>query len=151
ESEHYQWGFSLLGPIGATIVYAALCLMSVIFLTAFPFGDWIRNRVSGAEPVTKGATSEEAALERKARDLQKQAKKLQDEVDRNGDKVPERAAERSGLGADLQPVPEPTVRDLSVPQAKPRGKKPTTPEPLKEPVAVEEGMVIPARELAAAT
>src|SRR6185312_12337426 len=151
ESEHYQWGFSLLGPIGATIVYAALCLMSVIFLTAFPFGDWIRNRVSGAEPVTKGATSEEAVLERKAKDLQKQAKKLQDEVDRNGGKVPERAAERSGLGADLQPVPEPTVRDLSVPQAKPRTKKSATPEPVKEPTPAEEGMVIPARELAAAS
>ena len=151
ESEHYQWGFSLLGPIGATIVYAALCLMSVVFLTAFPFGDWIRNRVSGAEPVTKGATAEEAALERKARDLQKQAKKLQEEVDRNGDRAPAKAGERSGLGADLQPVPEPTVRDLSVPQAKPRGKKSATPEPVKEPAAADEGMVIPARELAAAT
>src|SRR5665213_1806031 len=36
ESSSYQWGFSLLGPIGATIVYAALCLISLIFLTAFP-------------------------------------------------------------------------------------------------------------------
>jgi DNA segregation ATPase FtsK/SpoIIIE, S-DNA-T family len=149
DSVRYQWGFSLLGLIGATIVYAALCLMSVIFLTAFPFGDWIRNRITGNEPVTKGATSEEAVLERKARDLQKQAKKLQDEVDRNGG--PERAPERSGLGADLQPVPEPTVRDLSVPQAKPRGKKPSPPEPVKEPAPAEESIVIPARELAAAT
>jgi S-DNA-T family DNA segregation ATPase FtsK/SpoIIIE len=150
ESDRYQWGFSLLGPIGATIVYAALCLMSVVFLTAFPFGDWIRNRISGAEPVTKGATAEEAALERKARDLQKQAKKLQDEVDRNGDRVPEPAAERSGLGADMQPVPEPTVRDLSVPQSKPRAKKSIT-EPVKEPAPAEDAIIIPARELAAAS
>ena len=49
---------------------------------------------------------EEAALERRARELEKQAKQLQEQV------------ARSGLGADLQPVPEPTVRDLSVPQAK---------------------------------
>src|SRR6185312_14371630 len=93
DSVRYQWGFSLLGPIGATIVYAALCLISIIFLTAFPFGDWIRNRVTGAEETGKGGNSEEAVLERKAKDLQKQAKKLQDEVDRTGGKVPERAAE----------------------------------------------------------
>ena len=52
-------------------------------------------------------SAEETALERRARELEKQAKKLQEEV------------ARSGLGADMQPVPEPTVRDLSVPQAKP--------------------------------
>jgi DNA segregation ATPase FtsK/SpoIIIE, S-DNA-T family len=154
DSERYQWGFALLGPIGATIVYAALCLVSLIFLTAFPLGDWLRSRVTGSEEKSKAGTSEEAVLERKARDLQKQAKKLQDEVDRNGDRPPERGAERtperSGLGADLQPVPEPTVRDLSVPQAKPRTKKPT-PEPAKEPALAEEAIVIPARELAAAT
>ncbi len=126
ESDRYQWGFSLLGPIGATIVYAALCLMSLIFLTAFPFGDWIRNRITGVEEEkSKAATPEEAVLERKARDLQKQAKKLQEEVDKNGDRGSngDRTPERSGLGADMQPVPEPTVRDLSVPQNKARGEK----------------------------
>jgi len=151
DSMRYQWGFSLLGPIGATIVYAALCLMSLIFLTAFPFGDWIRNRLTGVEETTKAGTTEEAVLERKARDLQKQAKKLQEEADRNGERTPERAAERSGLGADMQPVPEPTVRDLSVPQSKPRVKKAATPEPVKEPAPAEEAIIIPARELAAAS
>jgi hypothetical protein len=57
-------------------------------------------------------TPEEDALERRARDLQKQAKKLQEEVG------------RSGLGADMQPVPAPTVRDLSVSHpAKPGGAR----------------------------
>ena len=49
-----------------------------------------------------------------------------------------RKSQRSGLGADMQPVPEPTVRDLSVPQAKPasaRIRKTTLPEPAKEPEA----------------
>src|SRR6185437_10394545 len=41
-SAHYQWGFSLLGPIGATILYAAIGLVSLVFLTAFPLGDWLR-------------------------------------------------------------------------------------------------------------
>jgi DNA segregation ATPase FtsK/SpoIIIE, S-DNA-T family len=147
ESARYQWGFSLLGPIGATIVYAALCLVSLVFLTAFPLGDWLRNRVDNADEKSTAATPEEAVLERKARDLQKQAKKLQEEVDRNGQKSPERA----GIGADMQPVPEPTVRDLSVPQAKPRGKKAEKPELAKEIGPVEVGEVIPAREVAAAT
>lgn len=143
-SPNYQWGFSLLGPIGATIVYAVLCLISIIFLTDFRFGEWLRERMAGsaaaAPEKNKAASSpEEAVLERKARDLQKQARKLQEEV------------ERSGIGADLQPVPEPTVRDLSVPQAKPRGKKQTAPEPAKEIAPAEEGEVIPAREIAAAT
>jgi S-DNA-T family DNA segregation ATPase FtsK/SpoIIIE len=137
DGTNYQWGFSLLGPIGATIVYAALCLVSFIFLTAWPFGEWLRNRINNPEP--KAATPEEAVLERKARDLRSQAKKLQEEV------------ERSGLGPDLKPVPEPTVRDLSVPQAKPRTKKADKPEPVKEIAPAEEGEVIPAREVAAAT
>jgi S-DNA-T family DNA segregation ATPase FtsK/SpoIIIE len=146
ESARYQWGFSLLGPIGATIVYAALCFVCLLFLTAFRLGDWLRERVTGAEEKSTAATPEEAVLERKARDLQKQAKKLQDEVERTG----ERTGERSGIGANFQPVPEPTVRDLSVPQAKPRAKK-TGPEPVKEIAPPEEGVVIPAREVAAAT
>ncbi|HXT12989.1 MAG TPA: DNA translocase FtsK [Candidatus Angelobacter sp.] len=137
-SAHYQWGFSLLGPIGATILYAAIGLVSLVFLTAFPLGDWLRHRVGNEEKST-AATPEEAVLERKARDLQKQAKKLQEEV------------ERSGLGPDLKPVPEPTVRDLSVPQAKPRVKKTSSAEPVKEITPAEEGEVISAREVAAAT
>ena len=158
EYQHYLFGFAMVGPVGATIVYAALGLISLIFLTAFPFGDWLRNRLAGSGETSKATSADEAVLERKARDLQKQAKKLQDEAERNGERtpervperVPERAHERSGIGADMQPVPEPTVRDLSVPQSKPKAKKPA-PEPVKEPAPPEEAIIIPARELAAAT
>ena len=127
ESARYQWGFSLLGPIGATIVYAALCLVCVIFLTAFQLGDWLRNRMAGVNAPKSTTTSntattpEEALLERKARDLQKQAKKLQEEVERNG--TANAPASASGIGADLKPVPEPTVRDLSMSQSKARARK----------------------------
>jgi len=58
--------------------------------------------------------------------------------------------DRSGLAADLQPVPAPTVRDLSVSQLKP-GRPRKVPEPLREPEPADEGEVIPAREVAAAT
>ena len=136
QTEHYQFGFSLLGRFGAVVVYSALCLISLLFLTNFRLGVWIRSFFQNEEPAEAGEprSADEIALERRARELEKQAKQLQEEV------------ARSGLGADLQPVPEPTVRDLSVPQAKPaRGKKTAPTEPAGE------GESMPAREVAAAT
>ncbi len=52
----------------------------------------------------------------------------------------------------MQPVPQPTVRDLSIPQSKPeKGRKASTPAPAPAPEAGMEGEVIPAEEIAAAT
>ncbi len=133
----YDYGFKLLGTVGAAIMYVALDLISLLFLTNFQLGEWMRQLWSRTRPKAENSP-EEQVLERKARDLQKQRKQLEEEV------------ARSGLGADMQPVPEPTVRDLSVPQAKPgRQKKPT--EGGREPAPAEEGEVIPAGEVAAAT
>jgi S-DNA-T family DNA segregation ATPase FtsK/SpoIIIE len=129
------------GTAGATIIFLMLYFISLLFLTNFQLGEWVR-RISGRGAPAKGQLpSEEDALARRARDLQKQAQKLQDEVG------------HSGLGADMQPVPAPTVRDLSVaqPNKSGRGKKPGQPEPAKEPAPAEEVEVIPAREVAAAT
>ena len=124
------------------IVYSALCLISLLFLTNFRLGEWIRSFFQNEEAAEadEPRSADEIALERRARELERQAKQLQEEV------------ARSGLGADLQPVPEPTVRDLSVPQAKPaRGKKAAPPEPPKEPAPAGEDEAVPAREVAAAT
>jgi S-DNA-T family DNA segregation ATPase FtsK/SpoIIIE len=137
----YDWGFWVLGSVGATIVYAAFCFISLLFLTNFQLGEWIR-RFLQKEPAAEPKSADEAALERRARDLEKQAKKLQEEV------------QHSGLGADLQPVPEPTVRDLSVSQAKPasaRVRKTALPEPSKETEAAREAEPAPPREAVAAT
>src|SRR5215469_15254859 len=144
-----DWGFWVFGGVGATIVYAAVCLISLLFLTNFHLGNWIRALLatSVGAPGQKSPTSpaetkspQEAALERRARELEKQAKQLQEQV------------ARSGLGADMQPVPEPTVRDLSVPQAKgPRIRKTTMPDAAKTIEPADEGQVIPAKEVAAAT
>jgi S-DNA-T family DNA segregation ATPase FtsK/SpoIIIE len=134
----YDWGFWMLGNVGATIVYMTLCFISALFLTNFQLGDWLSRW--WAERKTETAKTDETILERRARELEKQAKQLQEQV------------ERSGLGADGQPVPEPTVRDLSVPQTKPaRAKKTTLPESHKESEPADEGEVIPAREVTAAT
>jgi S-DNA-T family DNA segregation ATPase FtsK/SpoIIIE len=138
-----QYGFSLLGPIGATIVYGALGLISLLFLTDFRLGEWIRGFFADRKSADiESEPDEERALDRHARELERQAKQLQEQV------------ARSGLGADMQPVPEPTVRDLSVPQSKgPRFRKTTLPEPSKEaaPSAVDDGEKTAPREVAAAT
>jgi S-DNA-T family DNA segregation ATPase FtsK/SpoIIIE len=126
QTPHYEYGFCLLGKVGAIIVYATLCLISLLFLTNFQLGEWIRSFLQKEPAAAEPKSADETALERRARDLEKQAKKLQEEV------------QRSGLGADMQPVPEPTVRDLSVPQAKPasaRIRKTTLPESSQEPEA----------------
>ena len=142
QTQRYNFGFSLLGPIGATIVYAALALISLLFLTNFRLGDWIRALLQkNSTEVEPEKSGDEAALDRRARELEQQAKKLQEEV------------ARSGLGADMQPVPEPTVRDLSVPQARQgRFRKTTLPEAHKpaESATPDEGEVIPAREIVTA-
>ncbi len=132
--------FGYFGTVGATIIFLMLFLISLLFLTNFQLGPWLRGAWATWAAGRDEPPPEEQALERRARELQKQAKKLQEEV------------ERSGLGADLQPVPEPTVRDLSVPEAKAaRAKKPVPAEPEKEAANADEVEVIPARELAAAT
>jgi S-DNA-T family DNA segregation ATPase FtsK/SpoIIIE len=151
QTDRIQYGFSLLGTIGASIVYATLCVISLLFLTNFQLGEWIRDLwlryslVKDDEPKTE----DEMVLEKRAKELEKQKRKLEEEVEKS-----EKTA--SGLGADGQPVPEPTVRDLSVPQAKgPRVRKTTYPDPKPAPVVasqpMEVGDVIAGHEVAAAT
>jgi S-DNA-T family DNA segregation ATPase FtsK/SpoIIIE len=148
----YRYGFSYFGGPGAAVIYSVLYFISLLFLTNFRLTDWVRALWGAAgQAGTAGETggdtekmsAEERALEKRARDLEKQARKLQEQVEKA----------TAGLGADLKPVPEPTVRDLSVPQP---GKSPTRPakktaEPPKEPAPADEGVVVPAHEVAAAT
>jgi S-DNA-T family DNA segregation ATPase FtsK/SpoIIIE len=142
QTPRYEYGFCLLGKVGAIIVYATLCLISLLFLTNFQLGEWIRRLLQKEPAGDEPKSADETALERRAHELERQAKKLQEEV------------QRSGLGADLQPVPEPTVRDLSVSQAKPapaRVRKTTLPEPPRELEAAREAEPAPPREAVAAT
>ena len=139
-----RWIFDHFGKPGATIIFVTAYLVSLVFLTNFRLGDWARaawiNFRTKKRSEEDSWTPEEKILARKARELEKQAKKLQDETER----------ERSGLGPDLKPVPQPTVRDLSVPQA--RIAKTTRPKVQDaEPEKELEGEVISAREIAAAT
>ena len=141
--EYFLW---MLGSVGAVIVYSTLCLISLLFLTGFRLGEWLRRGFS-KEPSTAGLTPEEATLERKARDLQKQAKKLEDEVTR-ATGAPVATPAGPGLGQDLQPVPPPNVRDLSISKSSRAKKAPG--EPVKEPAPADEVVVIKPSELGAA-
>jgi len=150
----YTHGLIYTGKVGGSIVLAGLYLISLLYLTNFRLGEWCRQwwmlRFGGAAPAP--AVVNQGDLEKRARALEKQARQLQEQLDKSAGKATAPATP-SGLGADMQPVPEPTVRDLSVPQpsANPPGKKPKEPERPKEPAPAEEGEVIPAREIAAAT
>jgi S-DNA-T family DNA segregation ATPase FtsK/SpoIIIE len=134
--------FGYFGTLGATILFAMLYFISLLFLTNFHLGEGIRALWEKFSEKRNHAEKEQA-LERRAKELKKETERLQQQV----------AERSSGLGADLKPVPEPTVRDLSVPQNKAggRGKKAAEPTPQNEPTPAEAGMVIPAREVTAAT
>ncbi len=154
---------SLLGKPGSTIIFATVYLVSLIFLTNFQFGEWVRGFLPGAKKVDANATDEEKALDRKARELEKQARKLQEQLEKNKPKkasleeVSAEEEEKAAVGADLKPVPEPTIRDLSIPTAKPKKKGSAEAEIIKsdaekrEIEPAEEGVVISAKEVAAAT
>jgi S-DNA-T family DNA segregation ATPase FtsK/SpoIIIE len=139
-----------VGKVGATIVLGAVYVISLIFLTNFKLGQWCRQLWSSRTGAQTASSENE--LQRRTRDLEKQARKLQEQLDKSGKAGAVKGTEPSGLGPDMRPVPEPMVRDLSIPQSKPgdRAKKAVS-EPFKEPAPADEGIVIPAKEVAAAT
>ena len=94
------------GFVGATTIFATIYLVSLVGLTNVSIQEWIRAWRERRAQLAQTGVNPEKALEQRAQDLAKQAKKLQEEV------------QKAGLGADMQPVPEPTVRDLSVPQSR---------------------------------
>ncbi len=136
----------LFGRVGATTIYAMVYLISLIGLTNFPFGEWLQGLWHWVFRPATGSEADEKALEKRAKDLAKQAKQLEEELEKS-------EGEKSGLGADLKPVPEPTIRDLSIPQRRP----PTMPS--KRPVPAEEvhtpeddhQVVVSSKELGKAT
>ena len=130
------------GFVGAATIFGTLYVISLLGLTNVHLREWIRSWRRRRPVVLENEPATEKALERRARELARQAQQLQEEV------------EKSGLGADLQPVPEPTVRDLSVPQNPVSAKPVRSPAPSSEENPFSEefvGEVIPAREVAAAS
>ncbi|MEW6303862.1 MAG: DNA translocase FtsK [Verrucomicrobiota bacterium] len=145
--------FRALGTAGATVVFFTIYLISFLYLTNFPLGEFIRAWWHDYKNKPKKAAEQEQALERRAKELEKKAAQLKDELRKEEDKrTPDER--KTALGADLQPVPEPTVRDLSIPQSKADKRSKSKPAPAPEPEPADdlgEGEVISANEIAAAT
>ncbi|MFL3666786.1 MAG: DNA translocase FtsK [Verrucomicrobiota bacterium] len=147
--------FHKFGTAGAIIIYAAAILASLYFLTNLQpveiwrwtvdtWGNWRDRReqtgLVAGEPYQKSIKRKTKQLER---DLQKQKKAVKQEIEQTTVKLDS----NQGLGADLKPVPKPTVRDLSVLDAEQRNK--TTDEAEPNPDEVEMGAVISAEEVKA--
>jgi DNA segregation ATPase FtsK/SpoIIIE, S-DNA-T family len=145
-----EYGLRYIGKVGGSIFLAGLYVISLLYLTNFRLGEWCRQwwAVRFGSAASVAAAANEKELERRARDLEKQARKLQEQVDKSGKTAP---AQPSGLGADMQPVPEPTVRDLSVPQARPGAPTKKAGDIVKEPVAAVEEPVHHPRDVPAAS
>ena len=140
--------FLNFGTFGATIIFLSLYVFSLYGLTDLRLGAWLREWWLDRKDGLEGLTEDEKALQRRARDLQKQARELEKQLAKE---VVDEPTSKSGLGADLQPVPEPTVRDLSLSPARPpkagKANAATIPQAPDEPK--EE--VITAQEIAAAS
>ncbi len=132
---------------GAVIIYFTFYLVSLVAITNFDVSAWLhelwerfKDRRDRLDP---DISVEERTLHRKARALAKQAKELQEE------------AEKSGLGVDGLPVPEPTIRDLSISNGaetpRKRGKKTKGKDKDKDPALMHVGDVIHAGEVKGAT
>lgn len=164
-----RYFFHLIGYAGSTTVFVLLYLLSLLGLSDFQLFNWIREWLERRRAAAEAALDEEQRLDRKARQLEREARRLQEIVDRDrtGKAPASEGSSRSGssrdedpddsreVGPDLQPVPEPTVRDLSIPRPKPDPAKtdksapPTVPgrSPTGQPML--EGDVITANEIAA--
>ena len=132
---------------GAVIIYFTFYLVSLVAITNFDVSAWLhelweryKDRRDRLDP---DISVEERTLHRKARALAKQAKELQEE------------AAKSGLGVDGLPVPEPTIRDLSISNGaespRKRGKKSKEIDKDKDPALMHVGDVIHAGEVKGAT
>ena len=147
------WVEYSVGRMGAAVTYVLIYLASLLFLTDYQLLVWIRQLwVRVPKTPEEKMAAEEASIQKKAKALEKRARELtkQATVESETSSVvakpargkaavvpqPEGAPEPSGVGADLRPFPEMTIRDLSVPQP-------------REVRTVQAGEVIKADEISA--
>ena len=147
------WVEYSVGRMGAVVTYVMVYLASLLFLTDYQLLVWIRQLwVRVPKTPEEKMAAEEASIEKKAKALEKKARELTQQATVESETAsvvakpargkaavvpqPEGAPESSGVGADLKPFPEVTIRDLSVPQP-------------REVRTVQAGEVIKADEISA--
>ncbi|MCX8108115.1 MAG: DNA translocase FtsK 4TM domain-containing protein, partial [Verrucomicrobiae bacterium] len=142
--------FGYFGKVGSGVLFVTLWVIGLYGLTNFRLGEWIRSILSRREP-SEIRLSDEKALERRASELEREAKRLQEELEKSA-RVDEteqgrESTEGPPVGPDLRPVPEPTVRDLSIPQVKRGEVSASGKTPESEETRIEIDEVIPASEV----
>ena len=147
------WVEYSVGRMGAAVTYVIIYLVSLLFLTDYQLLVWIRQLwVRVPKTPEEKMAAEEASIEKKAKALEKKARELTKQADVESEvssavtkparakaavvPQPDGVSEPSGVGADLKPFPEVTIRDLSVPQP-------------REVRTVQAGEVIKADEISA--
>lgn len=145
-----RYGFHFIGYAGSMMAFTLLYLLSLLGLSDFQLFDWIRHWWEKRRAAAEESLEEEQRLQRKAQQLEKEARRLQEIVDRGQPtKAGSEESPAAGVGPDLKPVPEPTVRDLSVPQLRSgSGKNARQGPPAGEDPM--QGEVITAKEIASA-
>ncbi len=110
-----QYVFGYLGTVGATIILISLYCICLLYITDFKLTAWIREKLRDRRERKRNARSgiddEEQELADRAKELKEQYDELQREVEEANHRDIE--TNTPSLGADLKPVPEPEVRDLS--------------------------------------
>ncbi|MCB1129178.1 MAG: DNA translocase FtsK 4TM domain-containing protein, partial [Verrucomicrobiae bacterium] len=123
-----RYVFGYFGTVGSAVIFFTLYLISLYGLTNFHLGEWLRLAWQRFLAWREQRGNREAVLERKARQLERQAAHLKQQISggktRNGRPAkpareePEEAPIEP-VAADLSPAlagfPEPQVRDLSMP------------------------------------
>ena len=147
------WVEYSVGRMGAAVTYVIIYLASLLFLTDYQLLVWIRQLwVRVPKTPEEKMAAEEASIEKKSKALEKKARELTKQADVESEvssavtkparakaavvPQPDGVSEPSGVGADLKPFPEVTIRDLSVPQP-------------REVRTVQAGEVIKADEISA--
>jgi S-DNA-T family DNA segregation ATPase FtsK/SpoIIIE len=126
-----QYFFGFFGVIGGTIIYGTLYLISLLYLTNFELGAWLRLCWLRWRESRREVSFSEEDLERRAKELKRQARKLERQLEKervktgegeDGEIVEEPEAEvETEVEPEPEPEPEPNIqiRDLSMPPPRP--------------------------------
>jgi len=150
-----------LGQIGGTFVFGCLYLMSLVYVADIDVMALAREYLDRRQEAKLARMTEEEKIQHKVEALEREAQEIERKLNpfeapkekpargRRGrkkvDPEPELEAEPEAtakemadiatpLGADLQPVPEPTVRDLSERERRKADEEPELPEEADEEI-----------------
>jgi S-DNA-T family DNA segregation ATPase FtsK/SpoIIIE len=145
--------FRFIGYAGSMTAFILGYCLSILALTDFQLFNWIRDTWQKRREAAEAALDEEARLQRQARQLEKEARRLQEIVDRERP-VPSPASPASATtnpNPSSATDPEPNVHDLSVPRARPASSAKANRNSPSNSTPALEGEVIPAGDIPASS